>query len=492
MGAISFNIEHNIHGRFVTCQRPIIFTVYCNDVSVIYFKARMVIKNMAEDWIETDVIVKGYQDSDFNYYSFNVAEYVRNYFELSELWMNQDACGSVFNMFKKQFQRDFKFHIWPVVLDSNGISQELTDQIGYTRSFAVVELNTKNNEITCAEPDNKIRIDNFVNGTCDGEFYDNTFGEVDYLGSEYHRPMTNMPGWTPAYADDYAGPLNVLNTQDGWFDNFIISPWNYQANKFQRIRYGLRNATTQTYTYYDVDTVFGCPLTYANYEGVDNELMYYNLNLDFIDNLLTDQEGPGNYVFSNADNSLVIDRLRIKINTRTATGLYRNGGEYTFKVTDKKDDGKCGRRTKFIFKNMRGGIDWFHCYGTEKRSVDLKSTQYDQNQSLSRGEKSFAIISGEHSTTNVWTKRTESFSVFSQPLTTEWVKWLEELIVSPQVWVEIEQENLHSDIEFPKNKTLVPIVIDTGSYKTYSSENGTHFIEFKYKLSDNTLTQIGY
>ena len=35
MGAISYNIEHNIHGRFVTCQRPIIFTVYCDDVSVI-------------------------------------------------------------------------------------------------------------------------------------------------------------------------------------------------------------------------------------------------------------------------------------------------------------------------------------------------------------------------------------------------------------------------------------------------------------------------
>ena len=141
---------------------------------------------------------------------------------------------------------------------------------------------------------------------------------------------------------------------------------------------------------------------------------------------------------------------------------------------------------------MRGGIDWFHCYGSESKSVDVSSSTYNQNQHVTRGETDFGLIPGEHSKTNVWTQRTEKFSVFSQPLTKRWAKWLEELIVSPQVWIEVEQQNIGSDIVYPKNKQLVPVVIDTGSYKTYTTEDNTHYIEFKYQLSDNTLTQKGY
>ena len=141
---------------------------------------------------------------------------------------------------------------------------------------------------------------------------------------------------------------------------------------------------------------------------------------------------------------------------------------------------------------MRGGIDWFHCYGTEKKSLQLNSTTYRQNQSLGRGLSSYGMLQGEHSTTNLYTERQESFSVFSQPLSRDWVEWLEELIVSPQAWIELEQENTQGIIRYPFNTRLVPIVIDKGSYKVYSTEDNMQFIEFKYKLSDSTLTQIGY
>lgn len=498
--ATEWNFEHDIHGRFVTCQRPIVFTTYCSDITVLHFKAQMYIKDNTNDWIETDVVCKGYHDSDFNYYSFNVSEYVRNYFAVSSNWLRQNICVDPENQIyggklREMFHREFRFNVWPVVGYEDLSTEELTGLSQYTRAFNVVELNTKNNEITCLDPDNKTRIDNFVSGTCDGASYDNTFGEIDYLGAEYHRAMTNMPGLTPHSGTEAVGPFNVINTNDGYFNSFLISPWIYFTGKYQRIQYKFRNAATGVWEdTYNIDTVDGCPLLEGNLEGDDNQLIYYNIHPFFIDVILTDTYGAADYIFSNSDNSLLVDRMTIQITTRTVSPdeEHRGAAKYTFDITDKDNDGKC-RRTKFVFKNMRGGIDWFSCYGTEEKKIDLSSQRYEQNQKFSRGGGSrFGVSPGEHSTTNVWTQRTESFSVTTQPLTTEWVEWLEELVVSPQVWVEVEQENINNDISYPKNKTLIPIVIDTGSYKVYSTEDNVHYVEFKYALSDNTLTQIGY
>ena len=488
---VQWEISNNIHGRFVTCQRPIMFTAYTEDITVIYFRANMEIKNPSDDWVDTGVACKGYhKGDDFKTYHFNVAEYVRHNFDLSPSWIRTSICEPGVPIgFKPQFHKEYRFKIYPVVQLEDQTIEEQTDNCLFTREFGVVELNTKNNEITCAELNNKIPIDNFVNGTADGMDYDNTYGERDYLDARFTRAMTNMPGLRPAGGSDYQGTLNVLNSTDAWY-NWIVSPWIFFTDKFQRIRYTLTNATTGAETLYELDTTFGCPNLDGDVGENDNELMWYNLNLFWIDFMITLANGDGDYVF-NAAGDMIINKLKIQIQTRTSTELYRSGPSYTFKTTDKKNDGEC-RRTRFIFKNMRGGIDWFHCYGTEKKSLQLNSTTYRQNQSLGRGLKDYGMLAGEHSTTNLYTERVESFSVFSQPLSRDWVEWLEELIVSPQVWIELEQENTHGIIKYPRNKKLVPIVIDKGSYKVYSTEDNMQFIEFKYKLSDSTLTQIGY
>lgn len=493
---INWDIVHDIHGRFVTCQRPILLQIKCPDVAVLYFKAEMQIKEPAiqgDDWIYTDVVCRGYHDKDFNTFTFNFAEYVKNYFAVNYLWINQALCQVIpaSETWKEMFQRDFRFRIYPVVIQEDGTSVDVTDDDKYSRRFSVVELNTKGNEITCSWFNDKIRIDNFVNGTCDGASYDNTYGELDYLGPEYHRAMTNMPGLTPAGDPDYNGVHNVINTNDGLF-HCLTSPWIYYPNKFQRIRYKIRNATTGAWSSYDVDTIFGSPLSYGNTGGADNELIYYQVNPWVVDVILTDTQGVGDYIFDSVGN-LVADRFSIKITTRTASSEYRSGPRYSFDLTDKKNNGKCNR-VKFVFKNMRGGIDWFHCTGTQNKEVDMKSTTYKIYQPLMRGDTGFGMTPS-HCNTNLWTSRTESFTVTTQPLNKEWANWVEELIVSPQVWIEVEYDNIR-DAEYaetyPRNNQLIPVLIDPGSYKIYSTEDNMHFVEFKYKLSDNTLTQQGY
>ena len=86
---IQWEISNNIHGRFVTCQRPIMFTAYTQDITAIYFRANMEIKNEDDEWVDTGVACKGYhKGDDFNTYHFNVAEYVRHNFDLAPAWIN--------------------------------------------------------------------------------------------------------------------------------------------------------------------------------------------------------------------------------------------------------------------------------------------------------------------------------------------------------------------------------------------------------------------
>ena len=93
--------------------------------------------------------------------------------------------------------------------------------------------------------------------------------------------------------------------------------------------------------------------------------------------------------------------------------------------------------------------------------------------------------------TNLWGSRKDTFSVFTQKVTKEYAVWLEELISSPQVWVveDIKDfQNTSPQLGY-ENKGLVAINIIKGSYKVFNTENNMHYIEFKYTLSENTITQ---
>jgi hypothetical protein len=128
---------------------------------------------------------------------------------------------------------------------------------------------------------------------------------------------------------------------------------------------------------------------------------------------------------------------------------------------------------------MRGGYDWFDATGTESKGVSVEGTTFDRYVPYTGNPR------GLHGTSNLWTNRTDSYTVFSQPLKKEYAIWLEELITSPTVWIETTLDNP----AVASNPILLPIVIEKGSYNTYTTEDGVHFIEFKYTLSNNIGTQ---
>ena len=141
---------------------------------------------------------------------------------------------------------------------------------------------------------------------------------------------------------------------------------------------------------------------------------------------------------------------------------------------------------------MLGNFDFFRATGTESKELLMSGTEFDRHTNFQRSStKDFGIMRGQHNTTNLWGKRQEMITVFSQPLSREQVKWIEEMIMSPQVWITTKIEDFVTDLarNTYQNIGLTAINIIKGSYKLYSTDKNRSFIEFKYKFSESTLTQ---
>ena len=133
-------------------------------------------------------------------------------------------------------------------------------------------------------------------------------------------------------------------------------------------------------------------------------------------------------------------------------------------------------------------MDKFHQHSD--RLADVES-EFDRHTNFERSESTFDLLRGQHNNTNLWNSKKEIFSIFSQKVTKQYAIWLEELIMSPQVWVveDIKDfQNTNPGVGYD-NKGLLAINILKGSFNVFNTENNMHYIEFKYKLSENTITQ---
>ena len=190
--------------------------------------------------------------------------------------------------------------------------------------------------------------------------------------------------------------------------------------------------------------------------------------------------------------NLLTDSMTIQFKFHNAsTGAFiRSGPAKRYKL--KKNIGGCDGATTFIFRNMRGGMDFFTATGTHNQEVQLTGSEFDRHTNFKRQDRDLGLLRGQHNMTNLWNSRKEIHTLYSQPVSTEQANWLEELIVSPQVWIVKDIKDFYGDNSFlnpANNRGLQAINILKGTYKLHTTEKGVHFIEFKYTPSENTLIQ---
>lgn len=445
----TWQIKYQPHGLMVTCQRPIVLETEVLTGSVAHFRCTLYIKDLVTElFVDTGTQLNAYNNYDPSgslTYGFNVAEYCRHFF--TEEGGFYDGSGGYCSNFKAMASREFKVRIYPVEYDSNGNLSPQPSDYKQSNPFIVIPTNTEARESTSSIEDN-IRLDKFVlNGSNDSS--------APMLGSSYNRLLTNMPS------------RNVVNIDSGY---------SYYNILFRRVpgrlaKVNLWNASGVSYS-----------LT------ADLQTGYITLPVDPIlwDFMLSLDAGSQVYAFTDAAGNLSSNYMMIHLTfVDASTGAFIRsspGARYTL-----KEGFDCNKEDTFVFRNMRGGFDFFTATGTKKRSVELSGTEFDRHTDFNRAYADFDLLRGQHNNTNLWGSRKENYSIFSQPLTKEYAIWLEELIMSPQAWIVKDIKDFQNS-NYSK-KGLVAINILKGSYNTYSTEKNVHFIEFKYTLSENTITQ---
>ena len=84
--------------------------------------------------------------------------------------------------------------------------------------------------------------------------------------------------------------------------------------------------------------------------------------------------------------------------------------------------------------------------------------------------------------------------VFTEPLKSKQAKWLEELITSPNVWVELETEasiraNAVNPTSHPSTKDYMPVIIKNSTVNTVSQSEGLVKFNIDYMFSNKINTQ---
>ena len=102
------------------------------------------------------------------------------------------------------------------------------------------------------------------------------------------------------------------------------------------------------------------------------------------------------------------------------------------------------------------------------------------------------IYKGGREVTNVNADRVQS--VYTEPLNKSVAKWLEEIMLSPNVWIEKDTEatakgNSSNPYLRPSTKGYIPVIITNSDIETVNQENGLVRFNIEYTLAHKVQTQ---
>ena len=255
----------------------------------------------------------------------------------------------------------------PVTIDISGNLVEDTADTEECDEFIVIPTNTMARESTSSANDN-IRLDKYVlNGDNDSL--------VPIGSSSNNRVLSNMP--------DY----NIIDCSQGfWF-------WNNTLHEF----------VTGRATVVELTNSSGQQLTLTTTPG--NGYAPFAIHpflIDFINMLVT---GAASNFLTDAFGNVTSETLSVQylFNDATTGAFIRSSPlkHYTLK------DGVGCKSTTFIFRNMRGGFDFFTATGEEDVSVELSGSEFDRHTDFAVNHPKFSIIRGQHIMTNLWNDRRE-------------------------------------------------------------------------------------
>ena len=242
--------------------------------------------------------------------------------------------------------------------------------------------------------------------------------------------------------------------------------------------------------------------------NLQRKVLAQNVSPYFIENTAAAKEKSDEDLVSYAGSKITSSTsyYRVSLSKIQLTNPYneRRATEYKYYIIDREPEHPYGY-VRFHWLNRKGGIDSYTAkrdvvegIGVDRNTFERKSPDklwlqntsapstnyYDDNM---RGD----LYKGGAEVLNVNANR--NHSVYTEPLNKDDAKWLEEIITSPNVWIEhqseaTERRNTQNSYLRPSTKGYIPIVITNSDAETVNQESGLvkFNIEFTHSHSINT------
>tara|TARA_R100000541_G_scaffold20919_2_gene30696 strand:+ start:916 stop:2649 length:1734 start_codon:yes stop_codon:yes gene_type:complete len=255
----------------------------------------------------------------------------------------------------------------------------------------------------------------------------------------------------------------------------------------------------------DVDT--GNAIYYEN----QNRMVVQNVSPAYI--MANPFQSDGITQYSGDTLTAITDWYRVKLDwTRTGTTAQSMSGWRYFKI-DREDKKIPYAFVRFHWLNRMGGIDSYtakrsivESMSVSKDTIETKSADRTWYQSafysdgvavpdadyISNTMRGGNLYKGGREVLNVNAEKNNS--VYTEPLNIVTAQWLEEIVTSPNVWIEMETDATKfayyvNPNQRPCTKGYIPVIITNSDVETVNQEQGLVKFNLEYTLSHKVQTQ---
>ena len=422
------------------------------------------------------------------------------------------------------------------VLDGNGaMGSPISDyNVSRNGSFRNVKVKTYyevingDGQIVSASGNSKtsdlVTVINSVNQfDKDVVYYNNKFSISETVPStDSHGFMSRCPNHNNSTTPNFSKEVRMDDEAEWlyWFQRRVgVGSGSSSSNQVSRIRLHCRNSDGVTFYLKEFASRLRKP---SNYGFLQNRVCVQNVSPAYINenngttytNATDTSENPLTVAaYPNGLITASTNHYRIYIQYVAAQGgAATRHTHYRHYTIDREDEKNPYAFVKFHWLNSVGGIDSYTAKRDvvegltisrdviERKSADRTWYQNDTNDGTLMNDSLYHsdtmrggdIYKGGREVSNVNAERTQS--VYTEPLNQLSAKWLEEIMLSPNVWIEKDtdataQGNKLNPYLRPSTKEYIPVIITNSDIETVNQAEGLVKFNIEYTFAHKLITQ---
>lgn len=394
------------------------------------------------------------------------------------------ASVSLWNITPNGSYRYIKVVAKPEIILSTGLVVEATNTVTFTPITII-------NSVHQYEQDEVWLFSRFLIGSGDGGF-------LSYCPNN-NNSSANKPSLVK---------LTRTDEQAEWLYFYIRLARVGDSTLVERVN--LKVETSDGNTFYVDDFSSNLQYDSFSYYVQQNKMCVQNVSINYLNNNPKNADGTtyiGDTITASTDFykiSLWFDRVSSTPERMT---------EYRWYRVDRENQKIPYNFVRFHWLNRMGAVDSYtakrnvlESISVNRDTIETKSADRTWYQSPNNGDGSSIPDSGYISNTmrggnlykggrevlNVNSQRNNS--VYTEPLNQDTAKWLEEIMTSPNVWIEMDTDatargNDVNPYQRPSTKEYIPVIITNGDVETVNQEAGLVKFNIEYTLSHKVQTQ---